>query len=65
MFTYLMALELLYLLMNWETFNYNRHLLSRTPKEAAKKFEIVNVRDSEKSKKKKKIVFYILENTLI
>ena len=53
-----MALELLYLLMNWETFNYSRHLLSRTPKEAAKKFEMVNVRDSEKLKKKKMYFTY-------
>ena len=45
-------------------FNYSRHPLSRTPKAAAKKLEIVNIRDSEKSKKKKKIVFYILEITL-
>ena len=31
---------------------YSRHLLSRTPKGAAKKFEILNVQDSEKKKKK-------------
>ena len=41
---------------------YSRHPLTRTPKGAAKKFKIVNVRDSEK--KFKKIVFYKLENTL-
>ena len=31
---------------------YSRHPLSRAPKGAAKKFEIVNVRNSEKSKNK-------------
>ena len=33
---------------------YSRHSLSRNPNGAAEKFEIVNVPDCEKSKKKKK-----------
>ena len=32
--------------------NHSRHPLSRNPMGAAKKFEIVNVRDSQKSKNK-------------
>ena len=39
-------------------FNYSRHPLSRTPKGAARKFEIVNVRDSEKSEKKKNCILH-------
>ena len=42
---------------------YSRHLLSQTPKGAAKKFEIVNVRDSEKLKKTKKKLYFCILHT--
>ena len=41
-----------------EILKYSRHPLLITPKGSAKKFEIVNVQDSQKEKKKKKKLYF-------